>query len=1292
MEPQTFKDAIIQNMESVEQCIVERESHEQELQNGLKRLNERKLQIQKCKVQKVKASNASSGDKYCSRIVSDKENDQVLENQSNTSGDESSRSRNECTDKSTSRDDTDIRPSYDTKPMVEVPYTAEYNVFVVDTQHSEQSECIINTCVVEKVDSNAIHDSPDMCDNDIQTDQNVKDKQTSRTLGESNSIWDSCLVALQSKQSEFERYKAFNDHTVDYDKLKRKLNETLRLLAQKEIDIKEDLKLEDYEISVVKEKHDELVKLSLLTNSHYEGLVKENTKTQNDSFAFVHELKQEMHADLMYVESLEKEIDELESDKAEFSNMYDILLQEFCKEKASNVFQKEREQYFKIQDLKAQLQDKNIAISELKKLIEKMKGKSVDTNFKKQSILRKPPLQPIRSQPVVRQPTKYKSKRSQLPRHRIASHVGVSHDLTKPIALHSWPQVRKSSFAKPYNVNALGPSRNSLKHVSFQSPREYKDKALNTKPSVQQSARLPNTANGLNSRASTQKKDTQSYKKTKRYMPIEKKCDSKKHDRQIPMGQKISLNKSSNVYLKTTPPRSGLTWKPTGRIFTQMEILLEPTTNKLSVGDLRDSSLIPAKSNSLPRAHAQTTKTYYKHQDQRIKIAQVLKTKTSANSDIKDPFLETKLQGRFLASFQDDAKMDGNNQIIPIATDVAQSGFSKWSRALCPTTRHNYMTSNSVESVNTLTKDVQKLPITTLMEWFRDLLQKWYYEHQAKHQDAQDNELTEWGTVKVKRRMLKSANWMVKGFMKEKFKRYESTKIHVVYLEKEETFTDPDLTKYTIKVPPPSVQIYKPPSQREFVVHQKDPLYPNIPYPSRMLKQKQQEKDEVQIHKFWQMFKQLHISITLADALILMPNELRCKALADLDASINLMPLSIWKKLGLLELIPTCLTLELVNRVISTPVGIARDVFVPVGKFTFPTDFVIVDYESDPRVPLILGRPFLRIAHALIDVHGEEMILDDGVDRLTLNMRHDTSSYSNQPQKESINFINVFNNSSEDFLEDLFSSQPSGNPTFSPHPELTSPEVNNDIFDSEGHNVLSDKLLDLDSTKDLHPPLHDNPLSRSTTYLSNPLLEEFVDELPSEYDDNLQFDIESDLKEMEFLLYQDKDFILKDLIDQKDLANLADIFVDFVPVMFIDEHALDYSSPSIFDEYDDDFLDVESYAGNVYDDPFDSKGEKIKESKLLIDELDLPCDLHPPLSILIQEKPVEIITRVVQDKKLAISNASLVLEDFDPPFYEPIFFKEVPKSKMLLPFSFENEEKISNQGYTLLKKFIRILS
>nr|GEX67970.1 hypothetical protein [Tanacetum cinerariifolium] len=265
---------------------------------------------------------------------------------------------------------------------------------------------------------------------------------------------------------------------------------------------------------------------------------------------------------------------------------------------------------------------------------------------------------------------------------------------------------------------------------------------------------------------------------------------------------------------------------------------------------------------------------------------------------------------------------------------------------------------------------------------------------------------------------------------------------------------------------------------------------------------------------------------------------------------------------------------------------------------------------------------------------------------------------------------------SEDFIEDLFPNQPSGNPTFLPHPELTSPKVNNDIFDSERCNVLSEKLLDLDSTKDLHPPIHDNPLSGSTTY---PLLEEFANELPPKYDDNLQFDIESDLKEIEFMLYQDKDYSLKDSIYQKNRANLSDNFVDSIPEMFTDEHAPDYSSPPIFDVYDDDFLEVESDAEKIYNDPFDSKEVDALPSTNNEDKIFNP-------SILIQEKPVEIITHVVQDKKLAISNASLVFEDFDPPFYEPLFFKEVPKSKMLLIFSSENEEKVFKPGIHTSKK------
>nr|GEU46884.1 uncharacterized mitochondrial protein AtMg00810-like [Tanacetum cinerariifolium] len=412
-------------------------------------------------------------------------------------------------------------------------------------------------------------------------------------------------------------------------------------------------------------------------------------------------------------------------------------------------------------------------------------------------------------------------------------------------------------------------------------------------------------------------------------------------------------------------------------------------------------------------------------------------------------------------------------------------------------------------------------------------------------------------------------------------------------------------------------------------------------------------------------------------------NELKCKALADLGASFNLMPLSVWKKLGLPKLISTRMTFKLANWAICTPAGIARDVFVPVGNFTFPANFFIVDYKSDPRVPLILGRPFLRTARALIDVHGEEMILRDGDERLTLNIRHDTSRYFNQPQKESINLINVFNDSSEDFLENLFSTnQPSGNPTFSSHPTLTSPEVKNDFFNPEGGNEFADELA----------------------LITFPLGNE-----------DLLFDIKSNLKEIEYLLHHDLikdiDSILKDSIDQSNLADLNDNLVDSMPKMFTDEHALDYSSPPLYDEYDDDLFEVESDTEYVYDDPFDSKGDKIKESKLLINELNLPndflfsseyesflsedfseVDALPStnnedkvfnLGILIQENLFEVITLVAPEqikKKLGISHASLILEDFDPPLYELPCFKEVLDAETLLLFSSENEEKVFKPG------------
>ncbi|GJY55096.1 hypothetical protein Tco_0446760, partial [Tanacetum coccineum] len=316
MEAQTFKETIIQNMNSIEQCIIERASHEQELKMTLKKLSERQLQIQQCKVQEVQSSVTSSGDETSSRIVSDEE----IEKKKLEAHYGFMAKIQEVLPAESSSIDT---------PLEQVQNHDESNVFANERRHSEQPESINDTYVLEKDDSNVTPDSSNICNNDNQVDQNAAEcvderaalanlianltldteenktilkqlkkanasltqelkecktnlDESSRALGEATSSRDSCLIALQTKQTELEKYTALNDLTSDYKILQTKLNDTLGLLAIKNIDIKEGLKTKTYEISVVNQKHDELVKKSLLTRSQFEGQLKEKSKVISD--------------------------------------------------------------------------------------------------------------------------------------------------------------------------------------------------------------------------------------------------------------------------------------------------------------------------------------------------------------------------------------------------------------------------------------------------------------------------------------------------------------------------------------------------------------------------------------------------------------------------------------------------------------------------------------------------------------------------------------------------------------------------------------------------------------------------------------------------------------------------------------------------------------------------------------------------------------------------------------------------------------------------------------------------
>nr|GFA10045.1 hypothetical protein [Tanacetum cinerariifolium] len=261
------------------------------------------------------------------------------------------------------------------------------------------------------------------------------------------------------------------------------------------------------------------------------------------------------------------------------------------------------------------------------------------------------------------------------------------------------------------------------------------------------------------------------------------------------------------------------------------------------------------------------------------------------------------------------------------------------------------------------------------------------------------------------------------------------------------------------------------------------------------VQRKLRKKDDNLALKFVEIFRKLHFDLSFTDALLHMLKFAKMfKTLADLGASINLMPLSIWEKLSLPELTPTQMILKLADRSTTRPAGIAEDVFVRVGKFHFPTEFVVVD----PRVPLILGRPFLRTERALIDVYGEELTLRVDDEAITFKVGQ-TLEYSYN-DAESINRIDVIDVACEEYVQEVLGFleiSKSGNPTpiLNPIVALSSPSltpfeggdfileeieaclasksippgINDTDFDLEGDILILEKLLNDDPSSPLPP-------------------------------------------------------------------------------------------------------------------------------------------------------------------------------------------------------------------------------
>nr|GEU50432.1 reverse transcriptase domain-containing protein [Tanacetum cinerariifolium] len=148
-------------------------------------------------------------------------------------------------------------------------------------------------------------------------------------------------------------------------------------------------------------------------------------------------------------------------------------------------------------------------------------------------------------------------------------------------------------------------------------------------------------------------------------------------------------------------------------------------------------------------------------------------------------------------------------------------------------------------------------------------------------------------------------------------------------------------------------------------------------------------------------------------------------------SSINLMPLSMWNKLSLPKLTLTLMTLELVDRSISRPIGVAEDVFIKVGKFHFSADFVVIDFDADPRVPLILERSFLKTGRDLIDVYSGELTLRVNNEAVAFNLDQ-TSRYSANYNDMMANRIDVIDMACKEYSQEVLGFSDvitSGNPT-----------------------------------------------------------------------------------------------------------------------------------------------------------------------------------------------------------------------------------------------------------------------
>nr|GEX62543.1 retrovirus-related Pol polyprotein from transposon TNT 1-94 [Tanacetum cinerariifolium] len=881
-------------------------------------------------------------------------------------------------------------------------------------------------------------------------------------------------------------------------------------------------------------------------------------KTQSDSLKFVHGLKQEMHADLKYVESLEKEIDELASDKAEFSDMYDVILQECVKEcdcLAQNLSKQTKllvgNHGFDLYTISLQKSTSSTLLCLMAKAtptqawlwhrrLSHLNFDYINLLSKKDIVIGLPKLKYVKDQ-ICSSCELRKAKRSSFKLKSVSSSKGrlnlLHIDLCGPMRVasinekkyilvivddysrYTWTLFLCSKDETPevlkYFLTMI--QRNlqaSVITVHTNRGTEFLNKTLNAffkEEGIEHqtsTARTPKQNSVVERRNRTLVEAARTMLSALQLLiffwadAIATACYTQNRSIIIPTHGKHHITSSmtgnplSNTFTFFVSDYDNPDPVPQRQVVYSSADADVPSQQELDllIGPLYDEFFNAEQVRGNPSRPVQTRRQLATYPEMCM-YTLTMSTRSYARNlfpPLDNPELPIRRRSHIDPTLLNDFEMatEGNDDppVLDLQTmkELCQSSLNGRDGTFMK--RHPEECYDLIENMTAHHNDWDTSAQRTTVGQNQNVYASGAYQGGNSYQPQ--------GSGTLPSNIVTNPKEYLKGITTQSGTAYQGPTIPTtssclpIVVEHETDVTKdmvpPTNNRSTKDVQPLVVQVETPTTNNEstkyvqpLVVQVKTPILnfepivapiaepviapvsapkpnqkPSIPYMSRLHDQKLRDKNNDQKEKFFKIFQDLNFNISFVDTLILMPkfgpfikslltnkdklfdlarnplNE-HCSVVLLKKLPKNWGTLTMWNKLFLPQLTPTLMTLELADRSISRPIGVAKDVFVKVGKFYFPADFVVVDFDADPRVPLILKRSFLKTGRALIDVYAGVLNLRVNNEAVTFNLDQ-TSRYSANYNDMTANQIDVIDMACEEYSQEVlgfFDVIASGNPT-----------------------------------------------------------------------------------------------------------------------------------------------------------------------------------------------------------------------------------------------------------------------